>query len=94
MAAQQESVRLIRIFASSPGDVAQERKTLDDVIGAINEVQGRQSGVRLEAWKWEDQVVPQIGPSPQTVVDTQLPPFLSTYFTASDTLSIFSDLTF
>jgi hypothetical protein len=62
MSAQQESVRLIRIFVSSPGYVAKERETLDEVIGAINDVQGRQYGVRLEAWKWEDQVVPQIGP--------------------------------
>jgi formylglycine-generating enzyme required for sulfatase activity len=75
MSTQQESVRLIRIFVSSPGDVAQERETLDEVIGAINDVQGRQSGVRLEAWKWEDQVVPQIGPPPQTVVDSQLPTY-------------------
>jgi hypothetical protein len=75
MSAQQESVRLIRIFVSSPGDVAKERETLDEVIGAINDVQGRQSGVRLEVWKWEDQVVPQIGRPPQTVVDTQLPTY-------------------
>ena len=73
MSPQQEKFRLIRIFVSSPGDVAKERETLDEVIGAINDVQGRQYGVRLEVWRWEDRVVPQIGPAPQTLVDAQLP---------------------
>jgi hypothetical protein len=28
----------------------------------------------LQTLKWEDNVVPQIGPPPQTVVDRQMPP--------------------
>ena len=72
---QHETVRLIRIFVSSPGDVTQEREVLDDAITSINDGVARQRGVRLEAWKWEDQFIPHIGPSPQTVVDAQLPAY-------------------
>ncbi len=75
MSAKHEVIRLIRVFVSSPGDVSLERKTLDDVITSINDVIGKQRGIRLEAWKWEDQVVPQTGPSPQTVVDAQMPTY-------------------
>jgi hypothetical protein len=75
MSAKHEAIRLIRVFVSSPGDVSKERETLDEVITSINDVIGKRRGVRLEAWKWEDQVVPQIGPSPQAVVDAQLPTY-------------------
>lgn len=66
-----DTVRLIRIFVSSPGDVAEERAVLDEAIQRINGTQGQTHGVRLELWKWEWQVVPQIGPRPQAVVDAQ-----------------------
>jgi len=66
-----DTVRLIRIFVSSPGDVAKEREVLGEVIQRINETQGQTHGVRLELRSWERQVVPQIGPRPQAVVDAQ-----------------------
>jgi hypothetical protein len=75
MYAQDEVIRLIRIFVSSPGDVIKEREALDEAIDFINDGVGKQRGVRLEAWKWENQAVPQIGPPPQTVVDAQLPAY-------------------
>ena len=67
------SVQVIRIFVSSPGDVAEERRVLDEVVERINRTDGRALGVRLELWKWEDDMVPQIGPRPQDVVDAQTP---------------------
>lgn len=70
-----ETIRLIRVFVSSPGDVTKERETLDEAIANVNDVIGRQKGVRLETWKWEDEVIPQIGPSPQAVVDAQTPTY-------------------
>ncbi len=36
-------------------------------------------GVRLEVWKWETHVVPQIGPKPQGVVDNQTPAHYDIY---------------
>ena len=68
-------VTLIRIFVSSPGDVADERKALEDVVTRINRTEGDVRQCRLELWKWEKDVVPQIGPSPQKVVDEQTPQY-------------------
>jgi hypothetical protein len=73
MSTQNETIRLIRVFVSSPGDVTRERDVLDEAIAFVNDGVGQQRGVWLKAWKWEDKVVPQIGPAPQAVVDAQLP---------------------
>ncbi len=68
------STRSRRVFASSPGDVAEERTVLDEVIERINHTQGQEHDVRLEIWKWED-AVPQIGPKAQDVIDAQTPSY-------------------
>ena len=69
------TVRLIRVFVSSPSDVAEERKILDEVVHRINATDGLYLGVRLETWKWEENAVPQIGPPPQEGIDRQLPQY-------------------
>lgn len=66
-------MRRIRIFVSSPGDCAQERQVLDEVIERINRSDSDRTGLYLQTFKWEDDVVPRIGPPPQTVVDEQTP---------------------
>jgi hypothetical protein len=66
-------VRLIRVFVSSPGDVARERDVVDEVVAAINRTDGDAGSFRLETIRWEANVTPQIGPRPQTVVDQQTP---------------------
>ena len=66
-------VTLIRVFVSSPGDVGEERAVLDEVVRRINDTDGQRSGARLELFKWENSVAPQIGPGPQQVVDRQTP---------------------
>ena len=71
MTNRDESVRLLRVFVSSPGDVAEERKVLDEVLGRINRTADRERGVRLESFRWERDVVPRIGPPPQEVVATR-----------------------
>lgn len=48
-----DMVRLIRIFVSSPGDVADGRDVLNLAIQRINETQGKTHGVRLELVRWE-----------------------------------------
>ena len=68
-----EIVRLIRVFVSSPGDVKAERDTVEDVVASINRGEGAAAGFRLEVFRWETGVTPQIGPGPKPVVDAQLP---------------------
>src|SRR5688572_4331016 len=63
----------IRIFVSSPGDCDEERQVLDRVVERINNDQDDNGGPRLKLFKWEVDVVPQIGRPPQTVVDDQTP---------------------
>ena len=68
-------VTLIRIFISSPRDVEDERKALEDVVTRINRTDGEERQCRLELWKWKKDVVPRIGPRPQEVVDQQIPQY-------------------
>lgn len=53
-----EIARIIRIFVSSPGDVAEERKVLDEVVSRINRTDSQARNVRLEVFKWETHVSP------------------------------------
>ena len=66
-------MRRIRIFVSSPGDCVDERRVLDEVVDRINKSDGDRAGFFLQAITWEGDVVPRIGPPPQTVVDDQTP---------------------
>ncbi len=68
-------IKLVKIFVSSPCDVEEERNVLDEVIDRINRTDGEKMGIRLEVVKWESNVVPQIGPPPQHVVDDQTPEY-------------------
>ena len=64
-----EKAQIIRVFVSSPGDVVKERAVLDEAIKFVNDTIGQDRGARVEPLKWETDVVPQIGPPPQAVVD-------------------------
>jgi hypothetical protein len=68
-----DKVRMIRVFVSSPGYVAEERAVIDELVASINRTDGQVVGFRLELFRWEDDVTPQIGPKPQQVVDRQTP---------------------
>ncbi len=74
-----EMISVIRVFVSSPGDVAEERRALDEVIDRINRTDGRALSARFELWKWETDTVPQIGPKPQSVIDNQVPAHYDIY---------------
>src|ERR1700749_1958066 len=56
-----------RVFISSPGDVAEERKRAKAVVDDLEHI----LGVPLRAWVWEDEVSPGDGP-PQGLVDEAL----------------------
>jgi len=79
MNSQNTVARIIRVFVSSPSDVAEERNVLDEVVARINRTDGQVRKVRLELWKWEKDTVPHIGPKPQTVIDEQTPPHYDIY---------------
>lgn len=68
-------MQLVRIFVSSPGDVQAEREILDKAIDDVNRADGERCGVVLRSIRWERDVVPHVGPPPQTVVDQQTPPY-------------------
>ncbi len=41
MSAARESVTVLRVFVSSPGDVADERAVMDEVVATINDTDGQ-----------------------------------------------------
>ena len=59
---ESESVQVISIFVSSPGDVQKERHLLAEIVTRVNRTGGKDRGVRYELVQWENNVVPQIGP--------------------------------
>ena len=61
MAKDSETVRIIRVFVSSPGDVTAERAVLDEFVSMFNRSTGPFLGVRLELWQWDKDVIPSIG---------------------------------
>jgi hypothetical protein len=67
--------RVIRIFASSPGDVMDERRQLAAVVEELNVIIRAlmpDEEVRLELIRWETDTHPGILTGPQSVVDEQL----------------------
>ena len=73
-----KQVRLLRVFVSSPGDVVTEREILDEVVERVNSTDGDVHSLRLELFRWEDNIVPQVtdGPGgPQDVVFSQMPEY-------------------
>jgi hypothetical protein len=59
---------------SSPGDVAEEREIVHEVIASINRTESWR-GIQLVAFDWKKDVVSQVGPGPQLVVDRQTPEY-------------------
>lgn len=71
-----------RLFNASPGDVADERKTLAEIVvpelrrilGAFAKL-GNGQDIDLEAIRWETHTWPDIGADPQDVINKQLSDF-------------------
>jgi hypothetical protein len=73
------AARTIRIFASSPDDVQDERGALEAVVAELGETLrafAPEKEVGLELVRWETHTHPDIAPgsSPQAAVDAQIPP--------------------
>lgn len=71
------SIRKVRIFLASPGDVPLERQAVADVVDEINLILpalAPEKGVILELVRWETHVAPGLG-DPQAVVSRQVGPY-------------------
>jgi hypothetical protein len=70
-----DNALIVRVFVSSPSDVAIERESLEEVVARINMSFGRTNSVRLETYQWKNNAIPRLGPPPQHVIDEQLPQY-------------------
>jgi len=62
----------IRIFLASPGDVAEERKSVSEAIEDLQLTVGKTRGIHLELVKWETHAYPDIGSYSQEVINKQI----------------------
>ena len=60
---------VLRVFVASPSDVSDERDAVNEVINELNLTLGRNTGILLEAVKWETNAIPGIGADAQAVVN-------------------------
>ncbi len=67
------SEEVLSIFLASPGDVADERARVAEVIFNWNRAWSRHLGLRLELLRWEDDSYPDIGDDAQAVINRQIP---------------------
>ena len=65
--------KLLRVFVSSPGDVAIEREVLVAAITELNNTWAAHLGLRLEPVLWETHCRPAAGADLQQVINQQLP---------------------
>jgi hypothetical protein len=70
-----ESVRRLRIFAASPGDVDDERKRLDRVVEDLRIHIAAAHGLDLELVRWETHMRPGAGDDAQAVITPQIGPY-------------------
>nr|WP_255712951.1 DUF4062 domain-containing protein [Rhodopirellula sp. JC740] len=63
---------ILEVFIASPGDVAAERKVLEDVVSEFNLTWGDKHKVRLELVKWETHSRPSFGEDAQDVINKQV----------------------
>jgi hypothetical protein len=62
----------VTIFLASPGDVAKERKAVDEVVTGLNASIAHAEGVNLIVKKWEKDTYPGYGKDAQAVINDQI----------------------
>lgn len=64
------------IFISSPSDVDDERKTIEDVVEEINRgALANRLDIFCKTWRWEVDCIPTISDSPQVEINNQTPEY-------------------
>ena len=71
-AAMPTTIKRIRIFVASPGDVADERKRLDEIVAHLRTHVAAPHGLDLELVRWETHVRPGVAADAQAVVNPQI----------------------
>lgn len=66
------SEEVLSIFLASPGDVAEERERMAEVVSHWNRSWSRELGLRLELLRWEEDAYPDIGEDAQDVINQQI----------------------
>jgi hypothetical protein len=64
---------VLSVFVASPGDVADERTRLEEVIRELNTTWSRELSVRLDLLQWETHAYPGISDDAQAVINEQIP---------------------
>lgn len=64
---------ILQVFVASPGDLAEERAALEDVIRELNSTWSRTLGCRLDLVRWETHAVPGMGRDAQDVINRSVP---------------------
>src|SRR4051794_37541236 len=62
------TLRVIKVFIASPGDLAVERRAFKDTVDSLNKGFGRGAGVTFEPLGWED-ALSQVGRRSQSVIN-------------------------
>jgi hypothetical protein len=63
---------VLTVMVSSPQDVADDRRALEDVVRELNQVWSHETGIRLELVMWETDAYPSFGQDPQAVINKQM----------------------
>jgi hypothetical protein len=63
---------IFRVLVASPGDCAQERKIIPEVIAAWNAVNSLSTAAVVEPVRWETHARPEMGDRPQAIINKQL----------------------
>jgi hypothetical protein len=64
---------VLSLFLASPGDVAEERLRVAEVVTNWNRAWSRELSLRLELVRWEDDAFPGIDDDAQAVINRQVP---------------------
>ena len=66
-----KTLREVKVFISSPGDVHEERRRVEAALARLGEQAHVKPHLRLDDLRWED-VPPEGGQTPQTIIDQHL----------------------
>ena len=64
---------VLRIFVASPSNILDERDRLAEVVDNVNSVLARDTGVRLDLLRYEEDASPDFGKDAQDVINRQIP---------------------
>ena len=63
---------VLRLMIASPGDVQAERAIVREVVAEWNSTDGAHSNIMLMAIGWETDVAPEMGNTPQNIIDKRI----------------------